>query len=146
MPRQDSIDWVAVFCHELAHWRRLDHVSSLAGQLLVCVLPWNPLAWWTKARLAQLAELACDDWVLASGLEGTDYAASLLELVPQRGASPALAAVSSQKGLVGRVKHILGDRRSSPKIGRRWALLALGCTVLSASAAGSGPAGLGVTA
>ena len=80
-----AIDWVAVFCHELAHWRMLDHLASLAGEILVCVLPWNPLAWWAKTRLSQLAELVCDDWVLACGSEGTDYAASLLELVPQHG-------------------------------------------------------------
>ena len=52
-----AIDWVAVFCHELAHWRRLDHLASLAGEILVCVLPWNPLAWWAKTRLSQLAEV-----------------------------------------------------------------------------------------
>ena len=55
-----AIDWVAIFCHELAHWRRLDHVASLAGELLVSVLPWNPLAWWARTRLSQFAELACD--------------------------------------------------------------------------------------
>ncbi len=141
-----TIDWVAVFCHELAHWRRRDHFASLAGEILVCVLPWNPLAWWARARLAQLAELACDDWVLACGSEGTDYAASLLELVPQRGHALALAAVSSRCGLAGRMKHILGDRRSSPTIGTGWAVLALACTLLASSAlalaqAGSAPAG-----
>ncbi len=140
-----AIDWVAIFCHELAHWRR-DHLASLAAELLVCMLPWNPLAWWARARLAQLAELACDDWVLACGSEGTDYAASLLELVPQRGHALALAAVSSQSGLAGRMQHILGDRRSSPTIGTGWALLALACTMLASSAlalaqAGSAPAG-----
>jgi beta-lactamase regulating signal transducer with metallopeptidase domain len=138
---EKPIDWVAVFCHELAHCRRLDHVSALACQVLVCVLPWNPLAWWARARLAQLAELACDDWVLASGMQGTEYASSLLELLPQRGASAALAAVSSRSGLVGRMKHILGDRPSSPLIGRGWALLALALTLLSASALALSQAG-----
>jgi len=119
----DAIDWVAIFCHELAHWRRLDHLATLASELLVCVLPWNPLAWWAKARLSQIAELACDDWVLACGSEGTDYAASLLELVPQRGPALALTAVSSRGGLVDRVRHILDERRSSPRIGKGWAFM-----------------------
>ncbi|MGC8643839.1 MAG: M56 family metallopeptidase, partial [Isosphaeraceae bacterium] len=139
-----SIDWVAVFCHELAHWRRGDQIAALVGQLLICILPWNPLAWWAKGRLGQLAELACDDWVLASGMEGTDYAASLLELLPQRGASPALAAVSSRSGLAGRVRHILGDHHGSPTIRKGWALLTLVFTAVAASAlafaqAGSAP-------
>ena len=130
----NAVDWVAIFCHELAHWRRLDHVASLAGELLICVLPWNPLAWWARTRLAQLAELACDDWVLACGSEGMDYAASLLELAPQRGPALALAAVSSRGGLVGRVRHILDERRSSPTVGRGWGLLALAFTLLATSA------------
>lgn len=129
-----GIDWVAIFCHELAHWRRLDHIASLAGELLVCVLPWNPLAWWARTRLAQLAELACDDWVLACGSEGTEYVASLLELVPRRGPALALAALSSRGGLVGRVRHILDERRSSPTVGKGWALLAFTFTLLVSSA------------
>ncbi len=91
MHEEDSaIDWVAIFCHELAHWRRLDHMACLGGEILVCVLPWSPLAWWARTRLAQLGELACDDWVLACGSTGTEYAASLLELLSQRG--PRLAS------------------------------------------------------
>jgi beta-lactamase regulating signal transducer with metallopeptidase domain/protocatechuate 3,4-dioxygenase beta subunit len=128
------IDWVGVFGHELAHWRRMDHLTALAGQLLVCVLPWNPLAWWTRSRMAQLAELACDDWVLATGTPGAEYAESLLELVPQRAASPALAAVSSRSGLVQRIRHVLADGPSSPIAGRRWSLAVVALTCLAASA------------
>ena len=137
-----TIDWVAIFCHELAHWRRRDHIASLAGELLVCVLPWNPLAWWARTRLSQFAELACDDWVLACGTEGTNYAASLLELVPQRSPTLALAAVSSRGGLFGRVQHILDERRTSPTVGRGWALLALTLTMLASSALALAQTGL----
>jgi beta-lactamase regulating signal transducer with metallopeptidase domain len=136
-----AVDWVAIFCHELAHWQRFDHVASLAGQIMICVLPWNPLASWTKRLLDEYAELACDDWVLASGMPGTDYAASLLELLPQHGSSPALAAVSSRRGLVGRMKHILGDHRSSPQIGRGWAIFAIAIATLAASALALAQAG-----
>lgn len=115
-----SIDWVAVFSHEIAHWRRADHVTSLLGEFLICILPFNPLAWWAKARLGQFAELACDDWVLASGIDGADYADSLLKLVPGRSHAMALAAVSSRGGLIGRVRHILDERRSSPRTGTAW--------------------------
>ena len=115
-------------------WRRLDHIASLAGELLVCVLPWNPLAWWSRSRLGQFAELACDDWVLASGSVGTDYAASLLELLPQRATALALAAVSSRGGLVDRVRHILEERRSNPRIGRGWAVLTGVVMILAVSA------------
>ena len=39
----DGLDWVSVICHELAHWRRRDHISGLIAELIVCILPWNPL-------------------------------------------------------------------------------------------------------
>ena len=47
-PDDAGIDWDGVFCHELAHWSRRDHLSTLAGEILVCALPWNPLAWWSR--------------------------------------------------------------------------------------------------
>ncbi len=129
-----SVDWVAVFCHELAHWVRRDHLSSLFGEVLVCALPWHPLAWYARHRLGRLSELACDDWVLAAGLPATDYAETLLSLVPRRSAALALTAVSSRSGLVGRVRHILDERRTSPVVGRRWACSSGLVMILAASA------------
>ena len=123
-----------MFCHELAHWLRGDHWSSLLGEVLACALPWHPLAWWARHRLGQLSELACDDWVLATGLPATDYAESLLSLVPQRRGAMALAAVSSRRGLFGRIRHILDERRSSPVVGMRWTCLSVAAMVLAASA------------
>ncbi|MHC4529330.1 MAG: M56 family metallopeptidase, partial [Planctomycetota bacterium] len=58
-----DIDWVSVVCHELAHWKRLDHIAGLLTELIVCVFAWNPLAWWARRRLLRLSEQACDDWV-----------------------------------------------------------------------------------
>ena len=34
----DAIDWIAVFSHELAHWHRMDHVASLASEMVICAL------------------------------------------------------------------------------------------------------------
>ena len=129
-----SLDWVGVFCHELAHWIRGDQWSSLLAEMLVCALPWHPLAWWTRQRLGRLGELACDDWVLAAGLPATDYAETLLSLVPSRRAALALTAVSSRYGVFGRVRHILDEGRCSPVVGRRWACSSGMIMVLAASA------------
>jgi beta-lactamase regulating signal transducer with metallopeptidase domain len=128
-----SVDWAGIFCHELAHWVRRDHWSGLCADVLVCALPWHPLAWWTKRRLGELAELACDDWVLSTGVAAPDYAESLLGLVPQRSGSLALAAVTGRRGLVGRVRHILDERHASPFIGKRWAWLSAGAVILAAA-------------
>ena len=50
-------DWDGVFCHELAHLRRFDHVSGLAAALLTVLLPWHPLVW--LGSLADLGGGAC---------------------------------------------------------------------------------------
>jgi beta-lactamase regulating signal transducer with metallopeptidase domain len=128
------LDWVGVFCHELAHWVRRDYWSSLLAAVLACALPWHPLAWWARQRLGKLSELACDDWVLSTGLPAADYAESLLNLIPERCGAVALAAVSSRGGLIGRIRHILTDRRTSPAVGVRWAWSSAAAMVLAASA------------
>ena len=119
------VDWVGVFCHELAHWNRRDHLSSLMADVLTGLLPWHPLAWWARHRLSQLSELSCDDWAIASGREPASYAETLLNLVPRRRISTAMAAVSRRHGLAGRVAHIIESEGAvEPRAGRRWSLVA----------------------
>jgi len=118
----DSSSWEGIFGHELAHFKRRDHISGLLSELILCVFPWHPLAWFAKHRLALLSEQACDDWVLASGHRGSDYAESLLHLIPQSQNVFAPCAASSRKGLVIRVHHILEERPGNPCIGLTWTL------------------------
>jgi beta-lactamase regulating signal transducer with metallopeptidase domain len=132
-----SVDWMGVFCHELAHWVRRDHLSASAAELLTCVFAWNPLAWWAKHRLGPLSELACDEWVVASGREPVAYAETLLSLVPRRRMVTSLAAVSRRNGLSGRVAHLLEiDGAVEPRPGRRWSgLMGLAAVGLMAGVA-----------
>jgi len=116
------LDWVSIVCHELAHWKRRDHISGLLGELVVCIMPWNPLLWLAKQRLVRLSEQACDDWVVAAGQSGTDYAESLLDLAPQGQMAFAPAVLSSERGLGDRVRRILQDDCSNPRTGVWWAL------------------------
>jgi len=60
---QSEMNWTGVLCHELAHWKRRDHIAGLWAELTVCFLPWQPILWWAKSRLTYLSEQACDDWV-----------------------------------------------------------------------------------
>ena len=117
---QPNTDWVSVFCHELAHAQRRDHLSGLLAEIQVCLLPWQPLMWWAKYRLALLSEQACDDWVLASGRQGTDYAESLLNLLPQRQVAFVPTMASSRKGVAGRIERILKDQCGNPRLGILW--------------------------
>jgi beta-lactamase regulating signal transducer with metallopeptidase domain len=94
-----TIDWTGVLCHELAHWKRRDHISGLLAELAVCIVPWHLLLWWAKSRLTSLSEQACDDWVLATGQPGADYAESLLDLTPVGQMVFVPTVISSKKGL-----------------------------------------------
>jgi beta-lactamase regulating signal transducer with metallopeptidase domain len=118
----NGIDWTGVLCHELAHWKRRDHISGLLAELVVCILPWHPLVWWAKSRLVRLSEQACDDWVVATSQSGTDYAETLLDLIPGGQMAFAPAVVSSKRGLAGRVHRILKNKCSNPRTGVAWAL------------------------
>jgi beta-lactamase regulating signal transducer with metallopeptidase domain len=120
--RLPEIDWSGVLYHELAHYKRRDHISGLLAELTVCLLPWQPLLWLAKLRLVSLSEQACDDWVVACGQSGTDYAESLLNLTPEGQMAFVPAVVHSKKGLAGRVRRILKDSRGNPQAGAAWTL------------------------
>lgn len=127
-------DCTAVFCHELAHLRRRDHWTALLAELLVCVLPWNPLAWATRRWMGDCAEEACDDWAVACGCPPLEYAESLVDLTPT--ATPALtvAAVSRRSPLALRVRRLLTGGVGSPRLGRGWiAGATLGALLLAAA-------------
>ncbi|NIS51505.1 MAG: hypothetical protein GWN67_10415, partial [Phycisphaerae bacterium] len=141
----DGIDWVSILCHELAHYRRRDHIAGLLAELAVCILPWQMLLWWAKKRLLRLSERACDDWVLDCGQPGTDYVDSLLDLVPQQQMAFIPAVLRSKKGLSGRVRRILKDKCSNPRAGVIWLLVAClttACIGLGVAFAQSRPATL----
>jgi bla regulator protein blaR1 len=68
-----------VLCHEATHVRHYDSPIQWLAGLHACLFWFNPLAWWLRRRLAQLAEYVCDDEVLRLNLPKADYAAVLLE-------------------------------------------------------------------
>jgi len=129
----NDCDWAGVFCHELAHLRRRDHLSGLFADLLAAAIPWHPLPWWARERLSQLSEEACDDWVLAGGRSGVDYAESLLSLSPQRRVSFLPTVVGKERTMKARIYRIVRNQCSNPNIGRRWAssLCALAVLVIA---------------
>ena len=113
-----AIDWTAIFCHELAHLKRRDHLWAALAELSVMLLPWNPLTWMARRRLAQLSELACDDWVLGTGQSGVSYADSLLSLTPRPTVSLMPAAVSLRSNLAERIGRLLASRSIRPRVSR----------------------------
>ena len=123
-----TCDWESVFCHELAHWKRLDHIQGLAAEVLATLLPWHPLVWWARHRLLHFSELACDDWVLAAGQSGTEYAESLLNLTAQKQMLFLPAIMGKEHTMKERISRIVKGQVGNPSVNRRWTgfIVALG--------------------
>lgn len=49
-----------VLAHELAHWRRCDHWTSLFASIIVSLFWWNPFAWLARREMMAAAEASCD--------------------------------------------------------------------------------------
>ncbi len=127
-------DWTAIFCHELAQLKRRDHHSGLFAELLAAAVPWHPLIWCARARLARLSEHACDDWVLAAGQPAADYAESLLHLSPQRRVAFLPTVVGKERTMKARIYRIVKDQQGNPRISRRWTLALTGLLMLATTA------------
>jgi beta-lactamase regulating signal transducer with metallopeptidase domain len=125
----DKIDWGGVFCHELAHLKRRDHICGLLCELITALLPWHLLFWSARLRLINLSELACDDWVIAGGSSGTNYAELLLDLTPAGQMAFVPAIVRSKNALAGRIVRILKDSCGNPRPGTKWMLSAVIITI-----------------
>jgi TonB family protein len=84
-----------VLWHELAHIVRGHWRLQVCAELARAFYWFHPLVWMAAERLRQESECACDDSVLNSGIQPSEYANQLLELARSlqqtRGAwSPAL--------------------------------------------------------
>jgi TonB family protein len=69
-----------VLAHELAHVARGDWAVHIAAAIVRAAFWFNPLVWIACRRLADESERACDDHVLALGVDGRVYAGHLVEL------------------------------------------------------------------
>jgi len=127
-----SVECLAsIFRHELAHLTRRDHIKSLLANALLAAMGWNPLAWYVRAKLGQLAERACDAAASTSERATADYAEALLHLAVRR--PPRLGlAIARYGGLTARIRRILEGQDSRLTIGRRFVGV-LGAGVLVAS-------------
>ncbi|MBN2137388.1 MAG: hypothetical protein JW720_06255 [Sedimentisphaerales bacterium] len=121
---KDNCDWPSLFRHELAHLRRRDHITALFAETLICVFPWHPLLWAGRRRLLSLSEHACDDWALETAPSNTGYASLLLDMVPQPQMTLAPTILPSGRHLASRIRRIVAHKSASPRIGRKWAMLA----------------------
>jgi TonB family protein len=69
-----------VLSHELAHIARGDWFLQICAEVTRGFYWFHPFVWIAAQRLRQESECACDDFVLNSGIEPSDYAIQLLVL------------------------------------------------------------------
>ena len=60
--------WVSLYCHELAHWKRRDHLMQIISDLLLVIYPWNPIVVWANRRMMSISEDVCDNWCYPRGI------------------------------------------------------------------------------
>ncbi len=114
-----------VISHELAHIQRRDWLTQMASEVLRSICWFNPLLWIAGRRLRSESEHACDDAVLSLGVDGTEYAAALVDLARTFSAyrrlwqpgspAPAMARPSS---LERRIRAMLNGRLNRTPITR----------------------------
>src|SRR5262249_49375849 len=70
----------AILTHELCHVRRRDNFSAGVRRLVEAIFWFNPLVWWIGSGMVEERELACDEEVLRTGYEPSDYVAGILQV------------------------------------------------------------------
>ncbi len=111
-----------VLLHELAHVKRLDCLAQALAWVACAIYWFNPLVWLAIKKLYAERERACDDLVVSSGSNASDYADHLLEVARSfRWPFPtSVAAVPMAKAsqLEGRLLDILDDGKKRSSLDR----------------------------
>lgn len=106
----------AVLLHELAHLRRRDGLWAAIQSTVDCLLFFHPVARWISSSVREQRERACDDLVIAAGIERSTYAGALLDLMRQQHGVPLNAPTPSATGgtIKMRIARIIDPQPSSP--------------------------------
>ncbi|HEY2458699.1 MAG TPA: M56 family metallopeptidase [Candidatus Acidoferrum sp.] len=122
-----------VLFHELAHIARCDWPLQLCAEIGRAIYWFHPLAWLAASRLRQESEVACDDAVLSSGIDSSDYANQLLTLArtrcPSRRALFSPLAVAGPSNLERRFAAMLNPSVNRSRLSPRAKLLAVFSTL-----------------
>ena len=74
----DAWDLEVILRHELAHIKRKDHLINWVQTILENMLFFNPFIWLISGIIRKERELACDQMVIRTGVDGLDYAEVLM--------------------------------------------------------------------
>jgi bla regulator protein BlaR1 len=114
----------ALIAHERCHIRCHDNLAAAIHMAVEALFWFHPAVWWIEARLVDERERACDETVLRSGGQPSDYAEGILEVCRESvGVRLACVAGVSGSNLRARVEAIMRNEIGRPMTrGRRGAL------------------------
>jgi ABC-type amino acid transport substrate-binding protein len=124
----------AILAHEFSHICRRDTLIATMAHLNRCIFWFHPLAWWLERKLAETAELACDDDAMRVVGKTKLYAEVLLEMaqaVHRRGGRLAWQGIGIHgNGLLSqRIERILHDDLVCEISMMRKAVVIFGCAL-----------------
>jgi bla regulator protein blaR1 len=70
----------AILTHELCHVHRRDNLFAGVHMMVEAIFWFHPLVWWIGSRMVEERELACDEEVLRTGCEPSDYVEGILKV------------------------------------------------------------------
>ncbi len=76
----NSQQLAAILTHEMCHVRRRDNLVAATHMLVEAIFWFHPLVWWIGSRMVEERELACDEEVLRTGCEPSDYVQGILQV------------------------------------------------------------------
>ena len=140
---QDYAGWApktraAVLAHESAHVRRGDFYVQIAANAYRAIFWFNPMSWWLRRRLSELAEAASDDDAIGDLCDRPLYAQILLEVSCGSPIPPGGVAMARPATLRARIERILADSVAPAPAGKRTRLL-LVAAVLAVAGVAAGP-------
>ncbi len=131
----------AVLLHETAHIKRWDWLIQTIAQITCAAYWFNPFVWFAARRIRIEAEQACDDQVLTTGYQSTDYARHLLNITRDvklaNTISRTAVAMARSSRIEGRLRTVLTEnlnRHPVTKVTVGIGLLVLTCLVIPMSA------------
>jgi hypothetical protein len=99
----------AVLSHEAAHVRRHDFHLQVAASLNRAIFWFNPLSWWLRRKLSELAEAASDDAALLELHDRPVYAEILLEVSSAAPVLPGGVAMARPATVRARIDRVLAE-------------------------------------
>ena len=113
----------AIITHELAHVARLDWAKLLLARVAVALFWFNPFVWLLSREAHQLREEAADDAVLATDIDGAEYASLLVGVARHECRGILIGAhgvAPGRNSLTRRVKRVLDSAVRRAPGGWRW--------------------------